>query len=105
MRRIHEEATVVGYRFESLAYPMADKHMEPFFVEIEPRDEEELLYYNHQGEEFLYVLEGKMEFRGSDQVIQLRRGDSLYFDSDIPHALRGLGKKKASVLAVVYGPK
>ena len=103
MGRIHEEAAIVGYRFECLAYPMVDKHMEPFMVEIEAREEKDLIFYNHQGEEFLFVLEGCVEFRGADRSISLSPGDSLYFDSDIPHALRGVGGDKAVVLAVIYG--
>jgi transcriptional regulator with XRE-family HTH domain len=102
MRRIHEEASSVGYRYEALAYPKTEKHMEPFIVEIEPRKEKDLIFYNHQGEEFLYVLDGEMEFRASEKVIRLEKGDSLYFESHIPHALRGLGGRKAIVIAVVY---
>ena len=105
MRRLHEEAERVGYRYESLAYPMGDKRMEPFMVELEPREERNTPVYHHAGEEFLFVLEGEMEFRGDDQVIALRAGDSLYFDSKIPHALRGLRGKKARVLAVIYTPE
>ena len=104
-KRAHEEAPDVGYRYESLAHPMSDKTMEPFMVEIEPRQESELIFYTHSGEEFLFVLEGEIEFRGSDQVILLSRGDSLYFDSEIPHALRGLRNKKAVALAVVHPSK
>jgi len=105
MRRIHEEASSVGYRYESLAYPKTEKHMEPFLVEIEPRNEKELIFYNHQGEEFLYVLDGEMEFRAAEKVVELKTGDSLYFESHIPHALRALGGRKASILAVVYEPR
>lgn len=95
----------LGYLYESLAYPMTEKHMEPFMVEIDARDEDDLLFYNHPGEEFLFGLEGETEFRGSDRIIVIGPGDSLYFHSDIPHALRGFGGKKSKVLAVVYSPK
>jgi transcriptional regulator with XRE-family HTH domain len=105
MRRLHEETERIGYRYESLAYPMSDKRMEPFIVEIEPREEKNTPVYQHAGEEFLFVLEGEMEFRGDDQVIVLRAGDSLYFHSKIPHALRGLRGEKAKVLAVIYAPE
>jgi mannose-6-phosphate isomerase-like protein (cupin superfamily) len=104
MSRIHEEAAKVGYHYESLAYPRADKQMEPFMVEIEPRADEDLLFYNHRGEEFLFVLEGEVEFRGGDKVIALGPGDSLYFDSDIPHALRGLRGRPGRALVVIYAP-
>ena len=105
MRRIHEETERIGYRYESLAYPMRDKRMEPFIVEIEPREEKDTPVYQHAGEEFLFVLEGEMEFRGDDQVIILRAGDGLYFDSKIPHALRGLRGERVRVLAVIYTPE
>lgn len=95
----------VGYLYESLAYPMADKSMEPFMVEIEPRDEDDLPFYTHSGEEFLFGLEGETEFRASGRIIVISPGDSLYFHSDIPHSLRGLGGKKSRVLAVVYSPR
>jgi transcriptional regulator with XRE-family HTH domain len=95
----------VGYRYESLAYSIPDTHMEPFIVEIEPRAEQELVYYHHPGEEFLYVLGGLLEFRGEGKVIQLAVGDSLYFDSAISHAVRGLRGRKARVIAVIYAPR
>ncbi len=102
IRREHHEASETGYIYESLAYPMVDKSMEPFLVEIQPREVERLVFLNHRGEEFLFVLDGEVEFRGGDRVIALAKGDSIYFDSSIPHALRALGEKKARTLAVVY---
>ncbi len=98
------EATA-GYRYESLAYSIPDTHMEPFIVEIEPRSEQDLVYYNHPGEEFLYVLAGSLEFRGEGRVIELSVGDSLYFDSGIPHAVRGQKGRKARVIAVIFAPR
>jgi len=105
MRRFEGDGAKVGYRYESLAYPWSDKHMEPFMVEIEPRSEEELTFYNHAGEEFLFVLAGAVEFRGGDKVIILATGDSIYFDSEVPHAVRGLGGEKARAIAVIYSPR
>lgn len=105
MHRNPDNPAKVGYRYESLAYPMIDKHMEPFMVEIEPREESDLIFYNHSGEEFLYGVRGETEFRASDKVIVIGPGDCLYFHGDIPHALRALGKKKSVVLAVLYSPK
>jgi len=101
---LHSRAngTKVGYQYESLAHPMSDKNMEPFMIEILPRDVADMIFYNHRGEEFLFVLEGRMEFRGADRVIELERLDCLYFDSNIPHALRGLNGKPARVIGVIY---
>jgi len=105
MRRVHEETASVGYYYECLTHPMTNKHMEPFMVEIEPRAEEDLLFYQHRGEEFLFVLDGQLEFRGGEKIVQLEQGDSLYFDATISHALRGLEGKKVRVLAVIYNPE
>lgn len=104
-RHEQDNRSNLGYRYESLAHPMTEKHMEPFMVEIDAREEDDLIFYNHAGEEFLFGLEGQTEFRGADQVIVIGPGDSLYFRSDMPHALRGLGGKKSKVLAVVYSPR
>ncbi len=103
----HSRVPVVqmGYRYHSLVHSMPDKQMEPFLVEIEPRPENDLVFYNHAGEEFLYVLAGSLEYRGGDRTIVLGPGDSLYFDSQIPHAVRGLRGRKARVLAVVYSAR
>ncbi len=100
----HKNESKVGYRWESLAYPMVGKQMEPFIVEIEPRDENEMLYNDHKGEEFHFVMEGKVEFRSAEQTHILEKGDSLYFDSSIPHALRGVDGVAKSLI-IIFAPK
>ncbi|HSR13311.1 MAG TPA: cupin domain-containing protein [Thermodesulfobacteriota bacterium] len=101
-RRIHEDPTKVGYYYESLAYPKADKHMEPFHVTFEVKRKEDLLFFTHPGEEFIYVLDGQLEFNYEDQTYSLAAGDSLYFDCSIPHAFRATGKKNALAIDVIY---
>ena len=101
-RRIHEDPTKVGYYYESLAYPKADKHMEPFHVTFEVKKKEDLLFFNHKGEEFIYVLDGQLEFNYEEQTYALAAGDSLYFDASLPHAFRAVGKKPALAIDVIY---
>lgn len=96
----HKNESKVGYRWESLAYPMVGKQMEPFVVEIEPREEEELLYNDHKGEEFHFVMDGVVEFRISEQIHLLEKGDCIYFDSSIPHALRGIDSVAKSLIVI-----
>ena len=91
-----------GYYYEAPAYKKSRKHMEPFLVEFRRKETGKLSYFSHEGEEFLYVLQGKLEFRTEDQYYALDPGDSLYFESSIPHAYRALGKKNAKALTVVY---
>jgi transcriptional regulator with XRE-family HTH domain len=93
----------IGYQYEPLAYPKADKYMEPFIVHMEERESEAIVYNNHRGEEFLYVIEGTLEFCCGDSTVILREGDSLYFDSVVPHGYRGIGGP-AKTLVVIYRP-
>ncbi len=101
-RRIHEDPSKVGYYYESLAYPKSEKHMEPFHVTFEVKPKEDLIFFTHKGEEFIYVLEGQLEFNYENETFSLGTGDSLYFDSSIPHAFRAVGKKNATALDVIY---
>ena len=101
-RRIHEDPSKVGYYYESLAYPKADKHMEPFQVQFEVKKKEDLIFFNHKGEEFVFVLEGQLECNYQDETFLLDPGDSLYFDSSFPHAFRAVGKKNALAIDVIY---
>ncbi len=91
-----------GYFYESLAYKKTRKNMEPFLVEFERKDRKEMSFYSHEGEEFIFVLEGSLEFRTRDEVHRLKQGDSLYFESDVPHAYRALGRSNAKAIAVIF---
>ena len=91
-----------GYYYEALAYKKSKKYMEPFLVEFKRKKPEKLSYFSHEGEEFIYLLEGTLEFRTEDQQYVLYPGDSLYFESSIPHAYRALERRNARALTVVY---
>ncbi len=101
-RRIHEDPSKVGYYYESLAYPKADKRMEPFHVTFEVKSKEDLIFFTHKGEEFIYVLDGQLEFNYENETYSLTSGDSLYFDPGIPHAFRATGKKNATAIDVIF---
>lgn len=93
----------IGYQYEPLAYPKIDKCMEPFIVVMEERQASDIVFNNHRGEEFLYVLEGSLEFCYGDESVILSEGDSLYFDSIVPHGYRGIDGP-ARTLVVIYKP-
>lgn len=94
----------IGYQYEPLAYPKADKNMEPFIVNMEQRQPDDIVFNNHKGEEFLMVLEGELEFRYGGNIVVLNEGDSLYFDSSIPHGYRGI-EGPVKTLVVIYRPR
>ena len=90
-----------GYEFISLAPHKKDRHMEPFLVTLEPSDIEEERS-THDGQEFIYVLEGTMEVRLQEEIHFLKPGDAIYYDSTIPHLVKCHGKKTTRILAVLY---
>ncbi|MGZ6292566.1 MAG: helix-turn-helix domain-containing protein, partial [Syntrophales bacterium] len=77
----HYHEGEVDYIYESLETRMADKHMEPLLVEFQPVDTGDMVFTNHEGEEFIFVLEGRLEFRTNDRVERLEPGDTIYFES------------------------
>jgi quercetin dioxygenase-like cupin family protein/ribosome-binding protein aMBF1 (putative translation factor) len=90
-----------GYGYESLAPHKKDRHMEPFLVALEPSEADEERSA-HDGQEFIYVLEGAMEVRLGDEVHVLETGDSIYYDSTVPHLVKNHGSDMTRILAVLY---
>jgi transcriptional regulator with XRE-family HTH domain len=101
-RRPHHQEGEVDYVYESLESRNPNKHMEPFLVEFLPLETGDMVFMSHEGEEFHFVLEGKVEFRTDDRVEVLYPGDSLYFESEINHSFRSLEGKPARVVACVW---
>jgi len=93
-----------GYGYESLAPHKTDRHMEPFQVTLEPSEAEEERS-THDGQEFIYVLEGAMEVRLGGEVYVLSAGDAIYYDSTVPHLVKCHGDQKTRLLAVLYTEK
>jgi quercetin dioxygenase-like cupin family protein len=89
-----------GYEYESLAAEKGDRAMEPFLVTLHPTDVLEMS--THDGQEFIYVLEGSMEARIGDKVEILEAGDAIYYDSTEPHLVRCHGEGPTKILAVLY---
>jgi transcriptional regulator with XRE-family HTH domain len=91
-----------GYTYRSLTRPGTPGHgMEPFLLTFDPRvtDAKPLA---HDGQEFVYVLDGEIELFYDGQRCSLRRGDSAYLDASRPHLFRGLGDAPSRMLAVVW---
>jgi len=101
-RRPHHRKGEVNYIYEALDTKKSNKHMEPFLVEFPVQDTSEMIFMNHEGEEFLHVLEGTLEFRSIDRVEVLQPGDSIYFESELSHSFRCLGEKPARAIVVVW---
>jgi transcriptional regulator with XRE-family HTH domain len=74
------------YIYHSLAYGKRDRNMEPFLMEFEARQWSKELLVSHEGQEFLYLLEGEVDFHFGDEVLRIQPGDSVFYDSREPHA-------------------
>lgn len=91
-----------GYVYRSLAPGIRHKPMEPFLVEFELRDWDDTFFYRHDGFEFIYLLDGELEFHYGGEVMRLYAGDSIYYDSSEPHGYVSVGERKAAAVAVLY---
>lgn len=101
-RKPTPEKSPLSYSYEALAYRLTERHMEPFLAEFDVDIKEDVPPVSHTGEEFVYVLDGELEFHVEDEIVRLTRGDSLYFDSSLPHAFVGRGNTKPRAVVVVY---
>ena len=90
--------------FFSLAFDKAGRNMEPFIVDIEPGLQSDYMLSSHEGEEFIYVLEGEVEINYGKEVYRLAKGDSIYLDSIVLHNVHAGNNQSAKILAVVYAP-
>ena len=89
--------------FKALAAGKGGRHMEPFLIEVRSGTAEAALS-SHEGEEFIYVLSGSIEVAYGSERRVLAEGDSIYYDSIVPHRVAAAGGVSARILAVVYAP-
>jgi transcriptional regulator with XRE-family HTH domain len=91
-----------AYKYKNLAYNFVNKTAEPFLVTVKPVPNGNPIPRNsHAGQEFNYVLEGSLKIVLNDHVLLLNEGDSLYFDSSVPHGMQALNGKPAKFLAII----
>jgi quercetin dioxygenase-like cupin family protein len=98
------ESTREHLSFYSLAQDKSGRHMEPFMIDIEPSAHSDYKLSSHEGEEFIYVLKGKVEINYGKELYVLNEGDSIYLDSIVAHNVHAAANQKAKILGVVYYP-
>lgn len=94
--------TRFGYSYEALGHKKGDKRMEPFLVTY-PAGLAAAPSFTHDGEEFLFLLKGRLEFVHGGRRFILGPGDCLYLDGKVPHGGRALGPNRAVAVAVTAG--
>lgn len=89
--------------FHSLGAGKIDRNIDPFIIDIEYEEGEKELS-SHEGEEFIYVLEGEIEVIYGKDTFTISKGDTIFYDSVVPHHLHASGNNNAKILAVLYTP-
>lgn len=90
--------------FFSLASNKADRNMEPFLIDVKPLDPASLSLSSHEGEEFIFVINGSICVQYGNESYVLNQGDSIYYDSILPHLVSAANDFSAQILAIVYVP-
>ena len=93
-----------AYTYETLTPEARHKHLKAFKVFIDPKSEHKSISYQHLGEEFQYVLKGKIEVMVGENKNILGPGQCLHFNSSIVHKLKNISSEKAELLVVLYTP-
>ena len=89
-----------AFDFESLDFLATDRKFNAYLAEFKPMAPEKIHIHQHAGVEFIYVLKGKLTLKvGEDQEV-LEAGDSLYFDSQLPHGYARHGTQTCSAVVI-----
>jgi len=102
---MHPGGKEPGVKFHSLGKGKTDRHMEPFFIELLPESRKDKTLSSHEGEEFIIVHSGKVRVIYGREESVLSPGDSIYFNSVVPHNVACAGDVKAEIYAVLYFPE
>ncbi len=94
-----------SYSYESLGHKKQNRQMEPFLVTLTPTEVSQVEASQHIGEEIIFVLEGQVEVTLAEHTDILNPGDSIYYDSTLPHVVSCHGADPATILAVIYAKK
>ena len=90
----------ISFFFESLDFAAVERKLNAYYAEFQPLQPGKSRPHHHSGVEFLSVLRGKLELRIGVQDHILESGDSIYFDSSLPHSYRRIGQKLCSAIVV-----
>lgn len=91
-----------AYKYQSLAAGFTNRKADPFLVTVHPKPENESIYLNsHPGQEFNLVVKGRLLLHINGKDLMLEEGDSIYFNSELPHGMKALDGEKVSFLAVI----
>jgi transcriptional regulator with XRE-family HTH domain len=92
-----------GYSYFALAHKFQNKYIEPYVIRV-PAGLKQCALFQHEGQEMLFMLKGKLKFFYGDREFIVEEGDCLYYDTSIPHSGIPLGNEEVEFLATIYTP-
>ncbi len=104
MKSLQTASDAGDLSYFSLAAGRPSRHMDPFVITVDPSGETDHELVGHEGEEWLYGMEGCIEIEYGKDIYVLHPGESIYYDSIVPHQVRAHEGQSAKFLAVVYTP-
>jgi len=90
----------ISYFFESLDFAATERKLDAYYADFQPIAPEKARVHFHPGVEFLYVMNGELTLKIGTEEYVLNEGDTVYFDSSIPHSYRRSSKKNCDGLVV-----
>jgi electron transfer flavoprotein alpha subunit len=91
-----------AYSYTTLTPEGANSHLRAFMVTIEAHHDHKPVAYKHEGEEFIFVMEGDLELTLGAKSQVLKPGESIHFNSDTAHKLKSLSSQPTRCLVVLY---
>ena len=91
-----------NYSYQTLTSGAEQDHLRAFMVTIEPHHDHKPVANKHEGEEFIFVMEGELEFTLGNNMQLFKRGESVHFRSNIPHKLKSLNGERTRCLVILY---
>jgi len=98
---IERRGTRAGHQYQLLGHSFgAGLAVEPYLITL-TEDSDVFPLFQHEGSEFLYMLEGEVDYRHGDKTYPMQPGDSLFFDADVPHGPETLRRLPIRFLSII----
>ncbi len=93
-----------NYAYQTLTPGAENQHLRGFMITIEAKQTHKPVAYKHEGEEFIYVMEGSLELTLDNRINHIKAGESMHYNSEIPHKLKNKGNDTTRCLVMLYTP-
>lgn len=100
-KQVNKREATAELNYYSLSSLRSNKLIEPFIVKYPVINKTPTKLYEHPGEEFIFVIKGKIEFIYGKKIIRLDQGDAIHFDPAIPHRMRNAVNTQSECLVII----